>query len=101
MNYDCHVFICANQKAEGKKCCGEDSGMEAVKFLREKIRTSGTDRKIRIQRAGCLDVCSRGPALVVYPEGTFYHYHHQEDLSAIAEKHLLQGRQVEHLIIAE
>ena len=101
VNYDCHVFVCANQKAEGKKCCGEESGMDAVKFLREKVRNQSTGRKIRIQRAGCLDLCSKGPALVIYPEGCFYHYQNQEDLSAIAEKHLLAGDLVDNLIIRD
>jgi (2Fe-2S) ferredoxin len=101
VNYDCHVFVCANQKAEGKKCCGEEFGMEAVTFLRDKIRNQQTKRKIRIQRAGCLDLCSKGPALVVYPEGIFYHYQNQDDLAVIAENHLLQNRRVEALLISE
>jgi hypothetical protein len=38
MKYDKHIFICANQKAEGKKCCGEAFGLEAVQHLRNKIK---------------------------------------------------------------
>ena len=100
MKYDCHVFVCANQKPEGKKCCGESTGLEAVKFLRELLRNQTTERKIRVQRAGCLDLCSKGPAMVVYPEGIFYQFHSNEDLSEIAEQHLLHGEPVENLMIS-
>ena len=37
MKYDKHIFVCANQKAPGKKCCGEEFGLEMVQKLREKI----------------------------------------------------------------
>ena len=71
MKYDKHIFVCANQKAEGKKCCGEAFGLEAVQHLRNKIKEANLPISIRVQKAGCLDVCQQGPALVVYPEGVF------------------------------
>lgn len=46
--------------------------MEVVEKLRAKIREAGLPGNIRVQRAGCLDLCGRGPALVVYPQGIFY-----------------------------
>lgn len=101
MKYDCHVFICANQKPEGKKCCGEERGMEAVKFLREVIRGRQPEKKIRIQRAGCLDLCAKGPAMVVYPEGVFYQFQSQDDLETIAEEHLWKGNAVTRLVIQD
>lgn len=101
MKYDFHVFVCSNQKPEGKKCCGEDLGTESVKLLREKIRGKQSERNIRIQRAGCLDLCSKGPAMVVYPEGIFYRFRNQEDLEIIAEEHLINGTPVKSLMITE
>jgi (2Fe-2S) ferredoxin len=99
MRYDYHVFICANQKAEGKRCCGEEAGMEAVKFLREKLIGQQPDKKIRIQKAGCLDLCSKGPALAVYPDACFYRFDSKKDLERIADQHLLGGVPVSTLII--
>ena len=101
VKYDCHVFVCANQKAEGKKCCGEEAGMEAVKFLREKVRGKTGQRNIRIQKAGCLDLCSKGPVLVVYPKGEFYQYNSQEDLETIAEEVVLNGKSAQNLLIQD
>jgi (2Fe-2S) ferredoxin len=101
MKYDYHVFVCANQKPEGKKCCGEEAGMEAVKYLREKVKNQNPDKKIRIQKAGCLDLCAKGPALVMYPEGCFYQFKNKEDLDRIAAEHLLQGKVVSDLLIQD
>ena len=75
--------------------------MEAVNFLRETLRNQPTDRKIRIHRAGCLDLCSKGPALVVYPEGSFYHFETDQDLSEIAAEHLLKGIPVQKFLITD
>lgn len=101
MKYDYHVFVCANQKAEGKKCCGEKFGLDAVKILRDKIKNHDSASRIRIQRAGCLDVCGNGPAMVVYPDGCFYGNLNEESLEKIAESHLLGNQSLSEFMIPE
>ncbi len=101
MKYDHHIFICANQKAEGKKCCTESFGLEAVQKMRLLVRDAGLQKKIRIQKAGCLDVCQQGPALVVYPEGIFYGQLTMEVLPVIVDSHLKNGIPVEEFILSE
>ncbi len=99
MKYDKHIFVCTNQKAEGKKCCGEEFGMETVNRLRAKIKEANLPIQVRAQRAGCLDVCAFGPALVVYPEGTFYGSLTTEAVDRIFEEHICAGKVVEELEI--
>lgn len=91
MKYDKHIFVCSNQKAEGKKCCGEAFGLEMVQRLRERIKEAGLPIQIRAQRAGCLDVCALGPALVVYPEGVFYGGLTLAAIDQIVDRHLKNG----------
>jgi len=55
--------------------------------------------KVRINQAGCLDRCSQGPTIVVYPEGVWYHYRDQHDIDEIIHEHLMHGRPVERLRI--
>lgn len=55
--------------------------------------------KIRINNAGCLDRCSEGPVIVVYPEEVWYTYVDQEDIDEIIESHLQNGKIVERLRI--
>lgn len=97
MKYTKHVFICANQKAEGKKCCGEAHGMELVNAFRDELKKRELNIEIRAQKAGCLDVCALGPSLVVYPEGVFYGNVQLQDVNEIIEEHLVNDRIVERL----
>ena len=55
--------------------------------------------KVRINSSGCLDRCELGPALVIYPEGTWYTYIDEEDIDEIIDNHLVEGRVVERLLI--
>jgi (2Fe-2S) ferredoxin len=99
MKYDVHVFICANQKAEGKKCCTEAFGNEAVSKLRQKVKEAKLPLKIRVQKAGCLDVCQQGPALAIYPEGIFYGNLNLEMLDQIVDEHIIKGQKLaDHIL---
>ncbi|MCU0416942.1 MAG: (2Fe-2S) ferredoxin domain-containing protein [Cytophagaceae bacterium] len=97
MKYVKHVFICTNQKPEGKKCCGEAHGMALVEAFKKEIKDRGLHIDIRAQRAGCLDVCGQGPALVVYPEGIFYGNVQLSDVVEIVEQHLIHNQPVTRL----
>jgi (2Fe-2S) ferredoxin len=97
MKYKKHVFICSNQKPDGKKCCGEKEGMEIVEAFKQQLKEKNLHIEMRAQRAGCLDVCANGPALVVYPEGIFYGKVTVADVPEIIESHLIQNKIVERL----
>jgi (2Fe-2S) ferredoxin len=101
MKYDIHVFVCANQKAEGKKCCTEAFGNEAVLKLRQKIKEENLPLKIRIQKSGCLDVCQQGPALVAYPEGSFYGNLNLEMLDSFVETVINRGEKLEEYLLED
>jgi (2Fe-2S) ferredoxin len=98
MKYDKHVFICTNQRAPGEKqSCGEQHGLSLVKEFKKLIKDKGLHVNIRAQKAGCLDVCELGPALVVYPEGIFYGSVSLADVGEIVDEHLVNNRPVERL----
>lgn len=97
MKYTKHVFICANQKDAGKKCCGAEHGMALVEAFKSELKERGLNTEIRAQRAGCLDVCAKGPSIVVYPEGIFYGNVQLEDVKEIVESHLVNDVVVERL----
>lgn len=52
---------------------------------------------MRANAAGCLDACSLGASVVVYPEGVWYGGVQVEDVEEIIEAHLLGGAPVERL----
>jgi (2Fe-2S) ferredoxin len=89
MIYQKHVFICTNQRAGNeKKSCGEENGLKLVAEFKKAIKDKHLPIKIRAQKCGCLDVCEKGPALVVYPEGVFYGGVKPEDVARIVDSHL-------------
>jgi (2Fe-2S) ferredoxin len=63
-----------------------------VKQLGEKI-----PERVRINTAGCLDRCDKGPVIVVYPEATWYTYVDAEDIDEIIDSHLIGGKIVDRL----
>lgn len=62
------------------------------------LKLSG-EGKVRINSAGCLDRCEKGPVLVIYPEAVWYTYIDQDDVDEIITEHLQNGRVVERLRI--
>lgn len=97
MKYKKHVFICTNDKDAPKKCCGSERGQALVDAFKENLKARGLNQEIRAQKAGCLDVCGFGPALVVYPEGVFYGNLKLEDVNEIVETHLINNVLVNRL----
>ena len=70
-------------------------------YAKSRIKSLGLsgEGKIRINNAGCLDRCTQGPVLVVYPEAVWYTYVDREDVDEIISEHLQRGRVVERLKI--
>ncbi len=65
--------------------------------MKEEVKRRGLNGKIRINKAGCLDQCSKGVSIVVYPEGVWYGHVTQADVAEIIESHLAGNAPVERL----
>jgi (2Fe-2S) ferredoxin len=70
--YDLHLFVCTNQRELPKSGCGDLGSMDLVATLKKELKSRNVDKKIRINKSGCLDVCEQGPAMVLYPEGKWF-----------------------------
>jgi (2Fe-2S) ferredoxin len=97
--YRKHVFICTNQKPEGKKSCGEEHGLQLVAAFKEELKQHNAHIEIRAQKAGCLDICKFGPGMVVYPEAVFYGQVTLDDVKEIVTEHLLADKPVQRLVL--
>lgn len=98
-----HIFICTNERPAGhpRGCCKEKNSEALIQLFKEAISKAGLAGEIRTQRAGCLDTCEYGPALVIYPENVWYGNVQASDVEEIVHSHLVGGKPLERLRIPD
>lgn len=97
--YRYHLFFCTNQREDGHPCCADFNAQAVRDYAKQRVKTLDLagPGQVRINSAGCMDRCSEGPVLVVYPEGVWYTYVDRSDVDEIIERHLQGGEVVERL----
>lgn len=70
---DMHLFVCTNVRDKGESC-GAKGGAQLRDSLKRACKEANPfpGKKLRVNAAGCLGVCERGIAAVLYPEGQWY-----------------------------
>ncbi|HET7587102.1 MAG TPA: (2Fe-2S) ferredoxin domain-containing protein [Gammaproteobacteria bacterium] len=101
MYYKHHVFFCTNQRNDGSPCCQNHDAERMRKHAKARVKKLGLTGAggVRVNKAGCMDRCDEGPAVVIYPEGTWYTYADEDDVNEIVDQHLVHGRVVERLLM--
>jgi (2Fe-2S) ferredoxin len=77
-------------------CCGNSCGENLPLFNYLKERLAGNPA-IRVNRAGCFEVCMEGPIMVVHPDGVWYCHLNEAAIDRIIDEHFGQGKVVEEL----
>ena len=96
-----HVFFCVTHRQEGEQCCNDHRAEDVRGYAKQRIKALGLngEGKVRVNTSGCLDRCSEGPVMVIYPEGVWYTYVDNADIDEIISEHIQHGRVVERLKI--
>jgi (2Fe-2S) ferredoxin len=101
--FEKHIFVCGNQRPPGnpRGCCDPAAEARLQKLFKQKLAQHGLKGRVRANQSGCLDQCEHGPTVVVYPEAVWYGAVKESDVDEIVESHILGGRPVERLRIAD
>ena len=97
-----HIFCCTNRRASGhtRGCCAEKDAEGLRDYMKSRVKDLGLP-KTRVNNAGCLDRCEKGPCIVIYPEGVWYSCKTREDIDEVISKHLQEGQIIDRLVIPE
>ena len=90
-----HVLVC------GGTGCTSNKSMDIIHALNDEIAERKLENKVRVVMTGCFGLCAKGPIMVIYPEGTFYHSISAADVKEIVETHIVGGEPVERLLHKE
>ena len=101
--FERHVFVCHNVRPVDapRPSCTTDGKSDLHTQLKKLVDEAGLGGKVRINKSGCLDQCEHGPTVVVYPDAVWYGNVKPEDAAEIVAEHLVGGRPVEWLRVAE
>lgn len=99
--YRYHIFFCTNQRDDGRACCAQHGAAALRDYLKQRVKALGLAGPggVRVNTAGCLDRCEKGPVAVVYPDAVWYTFVDREDIDEILESHLIKGRIVDRLVV--
>jgi (2Fe-2S) ferredoxin len=96
-----HILVCCSFRASGQPqgVCHKQGAGGFLPYLEEELADRGmTD--VQVSATGCLKVCDRGPAMVIYPENTWYgNVKGEDDIDAILDA-LEEGGVAEEYLIS-
>ena len=94
--YARHVLLCTGGYCSPERRGGALYGLLASLLQREGLLFG--PRRVKRGETPCLGVCTGGPILVVYPEGTWYAAVTPALLERIVVEHLRDGRVIEDAV---
>jgi (2Fe-2S) ferredoxin len=81
-----HFFICNSYRVGGEAqgVCNKKGAPDLLQYLEGEILDRGMDAMV--SSTGCLKVCTRGPVMVLYPQGRWFSEVTEEKIDAILDE---------------
>ncbi len=81
--YDCHVFVCTNDRGGVRKSCADGNSPEIRARLKAEINNRGWKGRVRVSQCGCMGLCASGPNVMIYPQKAWFSAVTEEDTDDI------------------
>lgn len=65
------IFVCLNKRETGA-CCAQGGSETIHAQLKAGIKERGLNTEVRVSRSGCLNRCTQGPNIMVFPDNVWY-----------------------------
>jgi (2Fe-2S) ferredoxin len=99
-----HVFVCT-----GSSCSSHDSedtldrfkevlSQRGLLYAKAGKKLGTPQGTIIVTKCGSIGLCSIGPAVLIYPDGVWYHHVQADDVEEVVESHLIGRQPVERLL---
>ncbi len=96
-----HILVCCSFRATGEPqgICHKKGSGNFLAYIENELVDRGLEN-VQVSSTGCLKVCDRGPAMVIYPENIWYGGVESEaDIDAILDA-LEEGTVAEDYVIS-
>jgi (2Fe-2S) ferredoxin len=96
-----HILVCCSFRASGEPqgICYKKGSIDFLAYIENELIDRGLEN-VQVSSTGCLKVCDRGPAMVIYPENLWYGgVETEEDIDAILDA-LEDGEVAEDYLIS-
>lgn len=99
--FERHILVCTNRRdpQNPKGSCAHSGGDGICDVFKKELHQRGLKGRMRANSSGCLDQCSQGPVVVVYPDAVWYKVPTEADAQEIIDQHIVGGVPVERLRI--
>jgi (2Fe-2S) ferredoxin len=81
--YACHLFVCINDRKGARKSCADGNSTEVRRRLKQAVADNGWKPRVRVSQCGCMGLCTDGPNVILYPQGTWFSGVSESDVETI------------------
>lgn len=89
--FDYRIFVCIRNRPAPEESCAGNGSLATIAALKKEIAARGLAAQVKVNQSSCLDLCTGGPHLIVYPEGTWYSGLTPELVPDFVEAQLVRG----------
>lgn len=61
------MFVCTRDRGKKDDCCARFGGEKVLAHLKKRVKERKLQEIVRVVASGCIDKCSKGPNLLVFP----------------------------------
>jgi (2Fe-2S) ferredoxin len=85
------IFVCMNASHDDDRpaCGAKACTAKVLETLKDEVKKRGLKGKVRVLKSGCMDLCEKGPNVMVFPEGILHTQVTSQDIPDLISTYLV------------